>query len=96
MKEKSFAGWPEEPCPLRLERKFSATRRGLTLQAFDFDSEPQVRLRLYVLTGAGTERAQSTILSVGDAREDLWASRAGFEVEMSEAMSPLAADEKEA
>jgi dienelactone hydrolase len=85
LKEKSFAGWPEEPGPLRLERKFSATRDALTLQAFDFDSEPETRLRLYVLTRANAERVQSAFLRVADAdrwREDLSALAVGFGPEL--------------
>jgi len=85
--EKSFGGWPEEPGPLRLERKFSVTRNGLTLQAFDFDSEPKVRLPMYVLMRAGAERAQSVFLRVADAdgwREDLGALVTGFAPELQD------------
>jgi dienelactone hydrolase len=87
LKEKCFAGWPEEPGPLRLERKFSATRNGLTLQAFDFDSEPEVRLRLYVLGGAAVERVRSVFLRVTDAdrwREDLGALATAFSPELQD------------
>jgi dienelactone hydrolase len=75
LKEKSFAGWPTDPGPLRLERKFSATRNGLTLQAFDFDSEPEVRLRLYVLAGSAAA-PQEILLNVRDETE--WADELGW------------------
>lgn len=97
LKEKSFAGWPEEPGPLRLERKFSATRNGLTLQAFDFDSEPETRLKIYVLTGAATKQLQSTVLNVGDEsgwRDKIASVRMVFEAEVREEMPPIAADER--
>ena len=85
LKEKCFAGWPEEPGPLRLERKFSATRDGLTLQAFDFDSEPQVRLRLYVLASAA--KLQEILLNVRDEGgwpDELGWLRTAFETELLE------------
>jgi dienelactone hydrolase len=87
LKEKCFAAWPQQACPLRLERKFSATRNGLTLQAFDFDSEPEVRLRLYVLMGSKTEPARDVLLNVSDQSE--WPSqlawlRPAFELELRE------------
>jgi dienelactone hydrolase len=94
LKEKCFASWPEESGPLRLEQKFSATRDELTLQAFDFDSEPEIRMRFYVLTGAGAERVQSTFLRAGDDNELGWrvetaSLRAAFEVEMMEEIPPI-------
>lgn len=96
LKEKSFAGWPEEPGPLLLERKFSATRNALTLQALDFNSDPETRLRLYVLTGASVERSHSTILKVGGREEEFQALRAGFESELAREMPPIGAEEKQA
>ncbi len=68
-KEKSLAGWPSEPGPLRLERKFTQTESGLTLQGFDFDSEPTMRLRLYVLSHAGVDGAKKISLRVLDAMQ---------------------------
>jgi dienelactone hydrolase len=65
LREKCFAGWPEEPGPLLVERRFSVTRDGLTLQAFDFNSEPEVRLRLYLLTGSAAS-PQEILLNVRD------------------------------
>ena len=52
LKQKCFAGWPEEAAPLEPVRVFSAQRHGLRLQAFDFASQPHVRLRLYTLQRA--------------------------------------------
>jgi dienelactone hydrolase len=87
LKEKCFAAWPKEAGPLRLERVFSATRNGLTLQAFDFDSEPQVRLRLYVLSGSDTGPARDVLLNVSDESEwpgQLSWLRPAFELELRE------------
>jgi len=85
LKEKCFAGWPEEPGPLLLERKFSVTRDGLTLQAFDFNSEPEVRLRLYVLTGTADKGVQEILLNVRDEKgwpDELGWLRTAFETEL--------------
>lgn len=68
-KEKSLAGWPSEPGPLRLERKFTQTESGLTLEGFDFDSEPTMRLRLYVLSHAGLDGVKKISLRVLDATQ---------------------------
>ena len=99
LKEKCFAGWPEEAGPLRLERKFSTTRNGLTLQSFDFDSEPQVRLRLYVLTSAAAKQVQETALNVSDEigwQDERGLLRVAFAAEMSEEVPPDAAEERRA
>jgi hypothetical protein len=74
LKTKCFAAWPPQACPLRLERKFSATRNGLTLQAFDFDSEPHVRLRLYLLARSATP--QEISLNLRD--ETGWLNELGW------------------
>ena len=68
-KEKSLAGWSSEPGPLRLERKFTQTESGLTLEGFDFDSEPTMRLRLYVLSHAGLDGVKKISLRVLDATQ---------------------------
>jgi len=52
LKEKTFAGWPEDPGPLGAERRCDVERHGLRFQAFDFTSQPEVRLRLYTLQAA--------------------------------------------
>lgn len=74
-KEKSLAGWPSEPGPLRLERKFTQTESGLTLQGFDFDSEPTMRLRLYVLSPSGLDKARKVSFRVLDATQ--WSREIG-------------------
>lgn len=64
LKEKVFAGWPREEGSLDLTRKFSVERGGLRFQAFDFTSQPHVRLRLYVIHRAGLEKPSGFALSV--------------------------------
>jgi len=74
-KEKSLAGWPSDGVPLRLERKFTQTESGLTLQGFDFDSEPTMRLRLYVLSHAGLAGVKKVSIHVLDATQ--WSREIG-------------------
>ena len=51
--EKCFDGWPETPPPLAMEKRIEAERDGVRLQAWDFTSQENVRLRLYLATGSG-------------------------------------------
>jgi hypothetical protein len=99
LKEKSFAGWPEEKMPLKTERKFSITRDGIKFEAFDFDSEQHVRLRLYVLTSAAAKQVQETVLSVTDEtgwQDERGLLRVAFAEEMSEEMPPDTTEERKA
>jgi hypothetical protein len=51
--EKCFGGWPETPPPLALEKRFEAEHDGVRFQAWDFTSQENVRLRLYLASGRG-------------------------------------------
>jgi len=64
LREKCFRGWPQEPCPLDVQQAFSAERDGLRFSAYDFTSQQNVRLRLYVLHAAGMEKAETVKLLV--------------------------------
>lgn len=59
--EKSFAGWPSAPGPLLVERKFNSTAEEFTLEAYDFNSEPTMRLRIYVLNDRSTQRRPALV-----------------------------------
>jgi len=52
LREKCFAGWPaseeRSPSSLNVERVYEATADDLKLTAYDFDSQHDIRLRLYV------------------------------------------------
>ena len=92
LKEKTFAGWPEEKGSLQLDEKLSVTRNGVSLRAFDFDSDPQTRLRLYVLAGAGAKRAGSLSLRVLDDagwREAMSSLAVTFGAELAEEMGSV-------
>jgi len=64
LKEKSLGGWPVEAAPLGLEKAFSAERHGLRFQAYDFTSQPHVRLRLYAVQRAGLRQPERVVLTI--------------------------------
>jgi dienelactone hydrolase len=67
LQQKVFAGWPEAAPPLGLQQKFDVEKRGLRLAAFDFESQPSVPLRLYVLQRAGTKPERVVLTILGQA-----------------------------
>jgi dienelactone hydrolase len=63
-KEKTFAGWPEDGGPLSMQKVLSAEKDGFLFQAYDFDSQPAIRLRLYLLRDAKFEQHERIVLTV--------------------------------
>ncbi|MDB6034316.1 MAG: hypothetical protein JWM16_4654 [Verrucomicrobiales bacterium] len=53
LEKKTFAGWPETNVALNVHEAFSASRKGLHLEAWDFQSQEHAPLRLYVLQLTG-------------------------------------------
>lgn len=87
-----FGGWPENAAPVEPREAFSVKRDGIQLSAFDFESEPYVPLRLYVVHKAGLKKPELTVLNVLDEAgwRDFQASlRPTFDAEL--ALDPLAA-----
>ncbi|MGE0609377.1 MAG: alpha/beta hydrolase family protein [Pirellulales bacterium] len=66
LREKSFRGWPAEGQPLDLKPAFAAEKEGISLAAFDFTSQHDISLRLYVLQRAGLEKSDLAVLNVLD------------------------------
>jgi dienelactone hydrolase len=66
LKEKTFGGWPAEDTPLGPKLAFSVEREGLKFSAWDFTSQHDVRLRLYLLELAVGKPAESVALQVLD------------------------------
>ena len=84
---KTFSGWPAEPPPLDPTAAFSVARDGLKLSAWDFTSQQEVRLRLYVLENAASKPGATVALNVLDAagwRQWLGAVRGSFEAELKD------------
>lgn len=69
LKEKCFAGWPEEPGPLNVKKVRSVEREGLLLEAYEFDSQPGVRLSVVIERDAKASRVDGLSLWLRDAAE---------------------------
>ncbi len=86
--EKVFRGWPSEreAGPLDIDKAFSAEADGVRLAAFDFTSQPHVRLRLFLLYPVDLAQATQVTLNVLDgAGWTTWlaAMRGKFENELA-------------
>jgi len=62
--QQCFAGWPADPGPLNLKQLYVENRGPLTCEAHEFQSQPHVQLRLYVLKTTGIVRARQIIATV--------------------------------
>ena len=88
LREKVFRGWPndEEAGPLQVDHAFSVEEEGVRLAAFDFTSQPHVRLRLFLVEPVGpTQPSRLTLNVLGDSDCTDWlaAMRATFESELA-------------
>jgi dienelactone hydrolase len=93
LREKVFRGWPteEEAGPLNAEQVFSATADGVRLTAYDFTSQPHVRLRLFLFNLVSTRQPDYLIVTVLDgAGWTKWLAtmRGKFEKQLSEYTLP--------
>jgi len=87
-----FAGWPAQTSPLDSKLVFSSQRDGLLFRAWDFTSQPEVRLRLYALGRAGAgkpDRITLRILDAGEWTDWLAALSGAFAVELADERSAL-------
>jgi dienelactone hydrolase len=66
LKEKTFGGWPREAIPFETKLIFSVMRAGVRLSAWDFMSQHDVRLRLYLLEERTSEHAKGVCLTILD------------------------------
>ncbi|MHC4544665.1 MAG: alpha/beta hydrolase family protein, partial [Planctomycetota bacterium] len=83
LREKSFRGWPSESDagPLDIKSVFSVEKYGIRFSAYDFTSQPYVRLRLYTAQRAGLNKVEMVMFDVLDEegwKEWLAAMRVGF------------------
>ncbi|MCP4259260.1 MAG: prolyl oligopeptidase family serine peptidase [Planctomycetes bacterium] len=70
LRTKSFRGWPKQvkTGPLNIHRLFYVIRDGIEFSAFDFTSQPHVRLRLYLVHRSGLAWSESVKLYVLDEK----------------------------
>lgn len=66
LNENVFAGWPDEKIAFNETNIFSAEHDGVRLSAWDFDSQENVRLRLYLLENIGGAKSNHLTLTVLD------------------------------
>ncbi|MHC4734538.1 MAG: alpha/beta hydrolase family protein [Planctomycetota bacterium] len=95
LREKSFRGWPSESDagPLDIKSVFSVEKYGIRFSAYDFTSQPYVRLRLYTAQRAGLNKVEMVMFDVLDEegwKEWLAAMRVGFADELDDQMLPEA------
>ena len=83
LKEKSFRGWPKEESDLGMTPVFDVKQEdGIHFRAFDFTSQDNIRLRLYLAHRSGLEEPDLVVLNVLDEQswnEFLATMRPGFE-----------------
>jgi hypothetical protein len=61
-----FRGWPAKPPALNVRPAEDVTHEGLRLRAYDFVSEDEVELRLWLLTAAKVEKPSLVVLTAVD------------------------------
>src|SRR5262249_7206384 len=66
LRTKVFRGWPDKPPPLNTKAAVDLTKDGLRLRAFDFTSEADVELRVWLLTAATVEKPELVVLTSMD------------------------------
>jgi cephalosporin-C deacetylase-like acetyl esterase len=99
LREKSFRGWPSdaESGSLDVKRTFRVERHGVCFTAFDFISQPDVSLRLYLLHRADLAKPDSVLLNTLDEQEwTEWLAgmRVGFAEELADQALPNPNQEK--
>lgn len=66
LEEKVFRGWTDNPPSLDVKPAGEVTHKGLRLRAFDFVSEENIPLRLWLMTAVKTEKVSLVVLNVLD------------------------------
>jgi Prolyl oligopeptidase family len=80
LKKQVFRGWPKNPPPLNVRLASDITKDGLRLRAYDFVSEDEVELRLWVETAAGVDSPSKLELTlVDESRWQEWLGQLGPE-----------------
>ncbi|HEV3237494.1 MAG TPA: prolyl oligopeptidase family serine peptidase, partial [Gemmataceae bacterium] len=66
LREKVFRGWPANPPPLDAKKAVDMTHEGERLRGYDFISEENVALRLWLLTAEKVEKPSLVVLTAVD------------------------------
>jgi hypothetical protein len=87
LREKVFAGWPADDLPLDPKQTLSVERDGLRLSVWDFTSQHDVPLRLYLVEDAASKEGRPVRLQVlGENSGAMWLHnlRSGFGVPLAD------------
>jgi len=80
-------GWPADDLPLEAKLGFSVERNGVKLSAWDFNSQPQISLRLYLAEHAsGNHLEEVTLLPLDGTAWTNWlaAMRVAFTAQLTD------------
>ena len=69
LKEKVFAGWPEDDAVPELKTISKESRGGVKLTVLEFDSQEHVPLRLYIFQKAGLRKPRRVALQINELPE---------------------------
>lgn len=98
LREKSFRGWPTDPAALEVKQAFRSTHGDVELSAYDFTSQEEIRLRLYVAHRAGLKRSDLDLVVLNALDDEGWKTfletmKAGFAEALRD--EPLAGEVKQ-
>ena len=66
IRHKSFGAWPSGDTELNLRKAWEVVHDGVRFAAFDFDSQPHVRLRMYIAHKAGLAKPEAVHIEMPD------------------------------
>jgi len=72
LKEKVFAGWPQEIASVNPQKESTAERDGLRMTAYDFESQSPYRLRLHIVHRAGLRPEDLELIALNVLDEPGW------------------------
>jgi dienelactone hydrolase len=92
LREKCFAGWPANIPPLKTHRIFSEAADGVVYEAYDFQSQPSVTLRFYLLRPAGEVAPAQIFLRVAGSPTKSSGGASGVSPQIAETMKAFGTD----
>lgn len=72
LKEKVFAGWPQEIASVNPQKESTAERDGIRMTAYDFESQSPYRLRLHIVHRAGLRAEDLELVALNVLDEPGW------------------------
>jgi dienelactone hydrolase len=66
LRQKCFAGWPEDSGPPRITLLSSERSRGMRYEIYEIQSQSEVNLRIFVMRKAGTSRPRHFSMRIAD------------------------------